>query len=153
MAIPRFTEKPYFRNPWMEFERIRRGLDKLSRETFGDNFYSPSQASVYPPLNIFETPTSLIVKAELPGVKPEQLDISIEGDTLTIKGKREMHYEEGKTSFHRREIQSGSFNRSVGLSVKIDLDSLSAKLVNGILTVTLNKAAETQPRRINISAQ
>ena len=151
MAIPRFTEKPQFRNPWMEFERIRRGLDRLTKEAFGDELHYSSRASVYPPLNIFETPNSLIIRAELPGIKADQLDISLETDTLTIKGKRQIQHEESKVSFHRREIECGNFNRSIGLPIKIDPDSISAKLVNGILTITLNKAEEIQPRRIVIT--
>lgn len=153
MTLLRFNDRSRFRNPWMEFERIRRGLDELSQNAFDNELFKQGRPTVYPPLNILETPDSLIIKAELPGVTADQVDISIEGDTLTLQGNRESPQSGKPVSHHRQEIESGNFSRAVGLPVKIDVDSINAKLANGILTITMNKAAETKPRQVKITTE
>ncbi|MCF6187742.1 MAG: Hsp20/alpha crystallin family protein [Desulfobulbaceae bacterium] len=150
MALIRFTERPHFRNPWAEFERIRRGLDELSQNLISEGKMH-MHATVYPPLNMYENADSLIIKAELPGVQAEDLDISVEGDTLTLLGKRKAHQEEEQTSYHRREIEAGNFSRAIALPTKVDLDKITAKLVDGVLTITLTKADEVKPRQISIT--
>ena len=152
MAFIRFAERPDFRNPWAEFERIRQGLDELSR-SYADKGKAQRQANVYPALNIYEATDRLIITAELPGVKVQDLDLSLEGETLTIHGKRNNRQIEGNVSYHRREIQSGSFSRAVTLPVKVDVETASAKLTNGIMMVTLMKASEATPRHIKVSAE
>lgn len=152
MAFIRFAERPAFRNPWAEFERIRQGLDELSRN-YVEKGKAQGQANVYPALNIYEETDRLTITAELPGVKVEDLDLSIEGATLTLQGKRDSRQGEGAVSYHRREIECGSFSRAVTLPVKVDLESASAKLINGILTVVLMKASEATPRHIKVSAE
>ncbi len=152
MALIRFTDLPAFRNPWAEFERIRQGLDELSRN-YGEKGKETGRATVYPPLNIYEETDRLLVTAELPGVKAEDLDLSIEGETLTIQGKRLIPRNEDGVSYHRREIQAGSFNRAIALPVKVDADKVSARITNGILAITLMKASPLTPRQIKVSLE
>lgn len=152
MAFIRFVDRPAFRNPWAEFERIRQGLDELSR-SYGEKGKPQGRANVFPPLNIYEEPDRLILTAELPGVKAEDLDLSIEGDTLTLQGKRENRQNEPDISYHRREIESGSFSRAITLPVKVDAERVAAKLNNGVLTISLMKASEVTPRQIIVSAE
>lgn len=152
MAFIRFVDRPAFRNPWAEFERIRQGLDELSR-SYGEKGTTQGRATVYPPLNIYEEPDRLIVTAELPGVKVEDLNLSIEGDTLTLQGKRDNRQSEPGFSYHRREIESGSFNRAIALPVKIDAAQVTATLNNGVLTITLIKAVEATPRHITVTTE
>ena len=151
MAFIRFAERPAFRNPWAEFERIRQGLDELSR-SYADKGKS-NLANVYPALNIYEEADRVIITAELPGVRIQDLALSLEGDTLTIQGKRNARQVEPGVSYHRREIEAGSFNRAVTLPVKVNAEQVSARLTNGILTVTLLKASEATPRQIKVSAE
>ena len=151
MAFIRFTDRPAFRNPWVEFERIRQGLDELSR-SYAEKGKAQIRANVYPPLNIYEEADKMVLSAEIPGVKAEDLDISLDGDTLSIQGKRDSREDDFTLSYHRREIESGSFSRAISLPVKVDVERISAKLVNGILTVTLMKAAEATPRQIRVNA-
>lgn len=152
MALIRFTERPGTVNPWAEFERIRQGLDQFSR-----NFLPREDAyghgNVFPALNVFEEKDILIIKAELPGVQAEDLDISFEGETLTIKGRRKPYQNGQKSSYHRREIEMGSFSRSVTLPLKINPDTLAAKLQNGILAITMEKAASVKPRQVNVVSE
>jgi len=151
MAFIRFVDRPTFRNPWAEFERIRQGLDELSR-SYGEKGKN-QPANVYPPLNMHEEPDRLLITAELPGVRVEDLSLSIDGETLNLQGKRDNHQSEPGISYHRREIESGSFSRAIGLPVKVDNERVAAKLNNGVLTITLMKASAVTPRQINVSAE
>lgn len=110
------------------------------------------RANVYPALNIYEEPNRLVITGELPGVRVEELGLTIEGDTLSIQGKRDTRQGEANLSYHRREIEAGSFSRAVALPVKVDPEQVNARLVNGILTVTLNKASAASPRQIKVNA-
>ena len=152
MAFVRFTERPAFRNPWAEFERIRQGLDELSR-SYAEKGKGQIRANVYPALNIYEEADRLLITAELPGVKAGDLDLSIEGETLTLQGKRDRRQNEAGISYHRREIESGSFSRAIALPVKVDAEHVGARLTNGILTITLLKASAVTPRQIKVTAE
>ncbi|MCL7489117.1 MAG: Hsp20/alpha crystallin family protein [Desulfobulbaceae bacterium] len=152
MAIIRFTERPGAANPWAEFERIRQGLDHLSRNFLArDDVHG--HGTVFPALNVYEENETLTIKAELPGVKADNLDISFEGDTLTIKGKRDPYHNGEKVSYHRREIETGNFSRGVTLPIKIDADTIAAGMRNGVLTITMEKAASVKPRKVNVLAE
>ncbi len=107
-------------------------------------------ATVYPPLNISEDENNIYVKAEIPGVTPNQPELFIEGDTLTIKGERQPPPSDSKISYHRREIEHGHYNRSINLPTKINTDSVSAKTADGILTITLPKPEEVKPKKIAV---
>lgn len=152
MAIIRFTERPGTINPWAEFERIRQGLDQFSRN-FLTSETPYSGGTVFPALNAFEDNNLLTIRAELPGVKVENLDISFEGDTLTLKGKREPYHNDEKVSYHRREIETGNFSRAVTIPVKVDPDTIAAKLKNGILVITMEKADDVKPRQVNVMTE
>jgi HSP20 family protein len=152
MAIIRFIDRPNIRNPWAEFDRLRRSLDQFSQNyTNDDTRYG--RTTVFPPLNIYEEKEHLVIKAEIPGVKSEDLDISVEGETLTLKGTRKQHSEDDKQSFHRREIERGTFSRAISLPIKVDPDNVSATLKNGILTVIIGKATEIKPRQVKILSE
>lgn len=152
MPFIRFADRPAFGNPWTEFERIRQGLDELTR-TYIDKSKTQNRANVYPALNIFEETDRLVITAELPGVKTQDLSLSLEGETLTIQGKRDSRQTEAGISYHRREIESGSFSRAITLPVKVEVEHTEAKLNNGILTITLMKASATPPRQIKVSSE
>lgn len=152
MAIIRFTDRPGFRNPWAEFERIRQSLDQLSHN-YPNEDVQFGGATVFPPVNMYEEKEHLVIKAEIPGVKTEDLEISLEGETLTLKGTRKPQTVGDQTSFHRREIERGTFSRALAMPLKVDPDNVSAVLKNGVLTVTVGKASEVKPRRIQISSE
>ncbi|NOQ46889.1 MAG: Hsp20 family protein, partial [Desulfobulbaceae bacterium] len=149
MALIQFTERPHFRNPWTEFERIRQGLDELSRG-IDEGGKPTNQATVYPALNVAEDADHLIIRAELHAVKAEDLEITHEGETLPLQGKRKAR-DDAKLSYHRREIKHGSFSRAITLPTKVDSEHMTAKLTNGILTLTLGKASEVKPRKITVT--
>jgi len=143
-----------FRAPWRELERIRGHLEGMRDAVYsGVDSFRRSGAGVYPALNVLEDEDHLYVHAELPGVNPEDIDISVHGDSLTIRGERKRNETESKVNFHRREREFGVFRRVLNLPVKIDPENVSAKAADGLLKVVLPKAAEAKPRKVEIKSE
>jgi HSP20 family protein len=110
-------------------------------------------AGVFPAVHVSEDPESVLVRAELPGIRPQDLEITMENDTLTIAGERTMPVEDAPVSYHRREREWGSFRRSLSIAVPVDPDRMSARYRDGILTVTLAKSHDARPKRIAVQAE
>jgi len=107
----------------------------------------------YPALNVWESGGELIFTAELPGIDPDKLDISVVDDTLTLKGTREhVALKEGE-AFHRQERSTGRFSRTVGLPFTADAAKVNAVYKKGILTITVPRAAKETPKKIKISTE
>jgi HSP20 family protein len=142
---------------WQPFGEIR-GLHGRMDRLFDDFFRGPrlvpwESAELAFPLDVYETEDSLVVKAPLPGVRPEDVDISITGDILTIKGESKSEQEVKRENYHRRELRYGSFCRSVALPTQVEHDKAEASFEQGILTVTLPKTAEAKPKTIKVKAR
>jgi HSP20 family protein len=105
---------------------------------------------VYPPLDISDDADNVYVRAEVPGIAGSDLQLSVEGETLVIKGERKASAADEKLSFHRREIECGSFSRAITLPTRVQTDKVQAKSVDGILTITLPKAEEVKPKQIMV---
>jgi HSP20 family molecular chaperone IbpA len=105
---------------------------------------------VTPPVDIFETQDGLIVKADLPGVAKEGLEVRVDNDLLTIRGKA-THAARGDTVY--REYELANFFRQFQLNEKVDQNKISAELKHGVLTLALPKAEEAKPRRIEVKAE
>jgi len=126
--------------------------DVFSR-VLGDLGLSPyEEGSWYPPLDIVESPDSVRVQAELPGVKPEEIDISVEGNTLVITGEKKESSEQRERDYYRMERRYGSFRRYVTLPAEVKADKVEAKYTDGILTITLPKSEQTKARHITVKA-
>jgi HSP20 family protein len=95
---------------------------------------------------------SVYVRAELPGIKSDDLEITMEKDTLTIAGERKHATEDDSVSYHRREREWGGFRRSFSLPNRVDADKVQARYLDGVLTVILPKAAEARPKQITVQA-
>jgi len=108
-------------------------------------------AGVFPAVNVTETKDSIFVRAELPGVRKQDIEITVEDNALILAGERQVGDGE-KASWHRREREGGRFRRSIEVSPRIDADRVAARYVNGVLTVELPKAAEAKPRQIAVQA-
>ena len=127
---------------------LRRELDRL----FGDLERAPSFAALSAPAVTFaETGEALTLRAELPGLSEKDLDISVTAKVLTLKAARQVEAPEGYTT-HRRERQAFSFTQSYELPTRIDPEKVQASLKQGVLTLTMPKAADAQPKRVTISA-
>lgn len=111
----------------------------------------PRGALLYPALNVYEDDANLYAEAELPGLALSDIDVSVTGDELTIRGKRQISLPEGAASL-RRERPAGEFERTISLPVEIDVDRVEASLTNGVLLITLPKARSAQPRKVEVRA-
>jgi HSP20 family protein len=106
-----------------------------------------------PSVDIMEKEGNLILRAELPGLSEKQIELKLEGNTLTLKGERKMENEDKKGTYHRVESCYGSFTRSFRLPDTVDTDKIHADYKNGILTVTIPQKSEAKPREIPVGVQ
>lgn len=149
MIYRRFFNLPTWRfgSPFDELAQMRRQMDRLY-----ENFTDPQRtapAGVFPLVNLTENKENYYVRAELPGVKGDDLDIQVTGNNLAISGQRKIEPEEG-VRYHRREREAGTFSRIIGLPGEVDSDKVDASLENGLLTVVIPKAEAAKPKQITI---
>jgi HSP20 family protein len=109
-----------------------------------------SAASFAPPVDIYEDEHKLVLKLEVPGVRQDDLDIQVEGRTLTVRGERKFSNEEKQENFHRVEHRYGTFARSFTLPSTVDAENVKATYDAGVLELELAKKAEAKPRQIKI---
>ncbi|MBN2358621.1 MAG: Hsp20/alpha crystallin family protein [Deltaproteobacteria bacterium] len=143
MALYRWT----MRNPFVQLHEMQDEMARLMRELAGD----VPQSSALPQLNVYDDGEAFRVRAELPGLKRDKLDIQVAGDVLTIKAERPP--EESNGSYHRRERSSGAYSRSVTLPDAVDVDHVRANYQHGVLEVMLPRAPESRPRKIAIESR
>ena len=127
-------------------------------ERFFDRFFEPRWDEVpalgewTPRLDVSETKDALVVKAEIPGVEQKDINVSLQDQTLTIKGEKQQEKEEKDERWHRVERSYGSFLRAVRLPAAVDADRVTATFKNGVLTVTLPKTAAAKGTAIPVKA-
>ena len=136
-------------DPLRELEQLQRRMDRLFQNAFGLE-RSPWQVGVYPLVNISEDRDHLYVRAELPGVKAESLEITVQDSSLILRGERKIPTEEKQVNYHRREREAGFFRRVVALPARIQADKVEATCKDGILTIKLAKPEEVKPRKIQV---
>jgi HSP20 family protein len=141
-------------DPFGEMVYLRQAMDHL----FDESFPRPwglvhRDGETFVPLDVYETEDELVVKASLPGVKSEDVDVSITGDTLSIKGEFKSEEETKKPSYYCQERRYGSFHRAVTLPTQVESDKAEAVFEHGILTLTMPKAEAAKPRTIKIKAR
>jgi HSP20 family protein len=132
---------------------LREAMDRL----FDDSFTRPlsvfREGWTVPAVDMYQTDDEVVVKAALPGVKADEVQINITGDVLHLKGEMKHEEEKREKAWHIREQRWGSFERSVALPTEVIADKAKAEFENGILTITLPKAEEVKPKVINIKAK
>jgi HSP20 family protein len=129
---------------------MRREMDRLFEGLSGGLSREPT-AGVFPLTNTTEDNDNYYVRAELPGVGADQLDITVTGDSLSISGERKIPAETEEVKYHRKEREAGKFSRMIGLPGQIDTEKVDASCGDGILTVVLPKAAAAKPRQISVA--
>ncbi len=140
-----------WRHPFAELERMSRQMERLSQGLLGRPGLGWRPASVFPAINLSEDTDNYYVRAELPGIKADAMDIQAVGRNLTLSGQRMIPFEGENVRYHRRERDAGKFSRVIGLPGDIDTDKVDAKLANGMLTVTIAKAETSKPKQITIN--
>lgn len=153
MIVRRFLGTPRMsvNSPFEELDRMRRDLGRLLGDHTSPAAEIPS--GVFPLTNITEDSDAFYVRAELPGIKADDIDISITGNSLSLSGERTIAAEDQNVKYHRRERESGTFRRMIKLPSHVDTSKVSAQNSNGVLTVTLPKAEEAKPRQIPINVK
>jgi HSP20 family protein len=141
--------------PLSEMVTLRDAMDRLFDEAFTRplSLADGSRYRMAPSVDMFETENEVVIRATLPGLKPEEFDIHVTGETLTLKGEIKEQSESKDKAYHIREQRWGSFERSMALPTAIVADKAKAEFENGILTVTLPKAEEVKPRTITVKAK
>ena len=143
---------------WHPAYRLRGEMDRLFDEVFGDYFgrdWFANQwpfrvrAGTMPALNLWEDEGNLYAELEVPGMKMEDLELTVTGNELTIRGERKAFEQEGVTH-HRREREVGQFRRVIRLPVDVDAEKVEATLRHGVLTIALPKAQSARPRKIEV---
>ena len=138
--------------PVREMMTLREAMDRL----FDDAFTRPlsmSGVSVTPAIDMYQTDDEVVVKATLPGLTADDIDITVTGETLTLRGEYKQETEEKQATYHIREQRSGSFERSLMLPTDVKADKASANFENGILTIAMPIAEEVKPRSITIKTK
>ena len=151
MIIRRLGDWPQWdlRGSFEELERMKRQMDRLLAGLPGGLFKEPS-AGVFPLANVTEDEANFYVRAELPGIKSDELDISITGNDLSVSGQRKFGIEDEGARYHRREREAGRFSRVITLPALINAEKAEAHSTDGVLTITLPKAESAKPKQINI---
>lgn len=136
-----------FHHDWL-FDRLQREMGQVLRNLH----HSPEWSDEYPPLAVSADEEEVEVRALVPGVEPEKIDLSIVNDTLTIRGERRFEESVGENArYLRRERPVGAFIRTLQLPFRVDAEKIKARCVHGVLTVTLRRAEEDRPRKIAVS--
>lgn len=132
---------------WSQMSRLSREMEQLFGAADGSH-----GTGVFPPFNLYDDGESLVVRTEIPGIDPKQLEINATFNSLTIKGERKRGEISERASYHRRERGYGRFSRTVGLPQEIDPEKVLASYRLGVLEVILPKAAAARPRKIEIKS-
>lgn len=135
-------------NPFAELEKVKAEFDNLL-QNFVPSVYNAG--SLVPAIDIYETDKELVVKVEIPGVKKEDLDISIKDNTLYIKGEKKEEKEENTEAVHRVERVYGAFERVITLPQNVKAQDAKAEYKDGVLEIRLPKKEESQSTKINIA--
>jgi HSP20 family protein len=144
MAIDRW-------DPFRDAVSLRDAMNALFQDSFVRPGNTPTQSAVVAlPLDVCETEQAFVVKAALPGVKSEDVQITVHGDTLTIRGESNAEDEKKGEHWHLRERRYGTFQRSLTLATPVNSDKAQADFDLGVLTLTLPKAESARPRQIKI---
>jgi HSP20 family protein len=138
--------------PFREMISLRQAMDRLFEDSFVRFPHLSGDGVREFPIDVYQTKKDLVVKAALPGVKPEEMDITITDDAVTIKGEHAEEQETKEDDYLYRERYYGAFSRSVAIPVKVKGDKAEATFEEGVLTLTLPKAEEIKPRQIKIKA-
>lgn len=129
---------------WQEMARMQRELDRMS------NSFTQRRAPAFPALNVWRNVDGVLITAEIPGIEPDAIDISIVDKSLTLKGSRQREDFGEDVTTHRQERGYGEFNRTLTLPYNIEQDQVEATFKNGVLTIALPRKEDEKPKKIAV---
>lgn len=134
--------------PFKEMMTLRQAMDQLFEDSFVRSPMRGFDSGAYLPLDIYTTKDAVVLRASVPGIKPDDVAITVEGSTVTIRGETQAPQEEG--AFLLQEQRYGPFARVIDLAMPVQPDKAEAKFENGVLTLTVPKAEEIKPKVIKV---
>ena len=138
--------------PFRDLMTTQREFDRLFREAFSPVSGEGEATRTWaPPVDIYENGDNLVLKAELPGINPDDVEIRVEDNTLYLKGDRKFEKEVKEQNYHRVERTYGTFTRTFSLPNSVDSDKVAANYKDGVLTLTMPKKEEAKPKTIKVS--
>lgn len=143
-------------DPVREMMPLREAMDRLFEESFIGPRWTPlwaAEGGGTLAVDLYETDDDLVITANVPGVKPEELDINITGNTLVVKGETRLEEKTEKGNYLRQELRYGSFQRALTLPTDVQSDKAQAVYENGVLILTLPKAEAVKPKSIHINVK
>ncbi len=146
MAITRW-------DPFREVVALQNRMNSLFGNLNNETESPLTTASFVPAVDVYEDEKKVVLKLEVPGIAEKDLDVSVENDTLTVKGERKFAAEEKEENFHRIERRYGSFYRAFTLPTTVDTESIDAKYDAGVLRLELKKKPEAQPKQIKVNVE
>jgi HSP20 family protein len=138
--------------PMREMVRMSDAMDRLFENIYGQSLVE-NEIFGAPSVDMYQTENEIVVKASLPGMKADDIQISVVGEVLTLRGEISSEEEIKEASYHLRERRSGKFSRSIQLPSPVQSDKSRAEFENGVLTLTLPKAEEMRPKTISVKAK
>ena len=138
-------------DPFQDVLSLREAMNQLMEESFVRPTAAQGGKNFVPALDLSETAEGYLVEAALPGLKPEDVEITVENNVLTIKGETRQEVDDKQRNFHRVERRFGSFLRTIGLPTTVKADQIQASLTNGVLRLEIPKAEEVKPRKISVN--
>lgn len=139
--------------PFRGVSTLQDQINRLFSETFDRSSEDANLTPWSPSVDIYETEQNLVVKADLPDVKPEELDIRVENNILTIRGGRQFEKKVNESNYLRVERAYGSFSRSFALANTVNSEAIQADYKNGVLTLTVPKREEAKPKQIKVRVE
>jgi HSP20 family protein len=141
-------------DPLGEMVSLRQAMDRLFEDSFVTpfNWRNVSGETLTPPIDVHETPEEVVVTASLPGIKPDDVQITMTGQTLTLRGEFKSDEKIERDQYLYRERRFGTFNRTLQLPVRVEGDRAEATFEEGVLRLRIPKAEEVKPRQIQIKA-
>jgi HSP20 family protein len=140
-------------SPFRELDSFRRSLDRMFDDYLGGWNPVESLRSSSPPLESYVDGDNLVVRVDLPGIDPKDVEVSVTDNMLTVTGKREQTHEEKKRDYLHREVSYGAFTRSIALPKGIDAEQVKANYRNGVLELTMPTPRELAPRKVPIAVE
>jgi HSP20 family protein len=142
-------------DPFRDLVSIQDELNRLFGRTFnGVDPMRPATAGAWiPAMDVLETEDRFVVKLELAGIDPEDVEVAVNGSTLSVSGNREFSTETNEENYHRLERRYGSFSRSITLPQTVDTEKVEASFDKGVLTVEVPKVERAKPKKIQVRAE
>jgi len=138
-------------NPTREMVRLSDAMDRMFEDTWTRPMSARAEREVRLPLDVYATPDEIVLTANVPGLKPDEVEVTLEGDTLSIRGEFKAPMENVDYIFQERTY--GKFSRTLTINVPVDMNKAEATFGDGVLTITLPKAEAARPKTIKVEAK